>query len=116
MKSKLAWLGAFFILLTGFLYVATFYAYEPAETLGGFPEPVFAEITEDKETAKLYYWNGASEEDGIPFGYEVVIRASGWKKGAREGASVMYHKGDEQVDVISSTNRLILMKKKNISN
>lgn len=115
MKKKLAWPGAFLILLAGFLYVATFYAYEPAETLSGFPEPVFAEITEDKETAKLYYWNGASEENGIPFGYEVVIRASGWKKGTREGASVMYHKGDEQVDVISSTNRLILMKKKSPS-
>lgn len=111
MKKKLAWPGAFFMLLFGFLYVSTFYAYEPAEKLAGFPEPVFAELAEDKETAKLYYWNGASEENGIPFGYEVVIRASGWKKGVREGASVNYFKGDEQVDVISSTNRLILIKK-----
>ncbi|WP_281251490.1 hypothetical protein [Paenisporosarcina indica] len=34
----------------------------------------------------------ASEENGIPLGYELALQANGWNKGEREGASVYYTK------------------------
>ncbi|MCA0987425.1 hypothetical protein [Guptibacillus algicola] len=47
-----------------------------------------------------------SDVKGIPFGYEWVLKAKGWKKGEREGASVVYPKRGNEVILISTSKHL----------
>lgn len=111
MKQTWGWVIGIVLFSGIFFYFTTFFSYESsAASLSGFPVPKNAKLTEENEAAKLYEWNRASEDKGIPFGYEVVLKANGWEKGSRQGASVRYTKGQEQIDVISATNRLILIR------
>lgn len=113
MKKTWGWLLGIVLFSGIFFYLTTFFSYEASSAdLSGFPVPKNAKLTEENEMAKLYEWNRASEENGIPFGYEVVLKVKGWEKGSRQGASVRYTKGQEQIDVISATNRLILIRMK----
>lgn len=111
MKHTWGWVLGIVLFSGLFFYFTTFFSYEASSAaLSGFPVPKSAILTEENEVAKLYEWNRASEENGIPLGYEVVLKANGWEKGSRQGASVRYTKGQEQIDVISATNRLILIR------
>lgn len=64
------------------------------------------------ESEFSYDWSRASEEFGIPFDYEIVLKANGWRKGEREGASVLYTKRSHSMDLISTTKRLDIIKVK----
>ncbi|MCM3440210.1 hypothetical protein ACUIJN_23340 [Metabacillus halosaccharovorans] len=84
--------------------------YLPSEDLFNFPVPRNAEVIQENEIGKSYDWSPASEENGIPFGYELVLKFNGWKKGEREGASVVYTKGNKKIDLISTTKHLNILK------
>lgn len=84
--------------------------YLPSEDLFNFPVPRNAELIQENEKEISYDWSAASEENGIPFGYELVLKANGWKKGEREGASVLYTKGNKKIDLISTTKHLNILK------
>lgn len=108
-------LGATLLLLLvagGIFYVTTFFAYETSENFFGFPIPKNAQLVSENASAKSYEWSNASEENGIPFGYELVLKANDWKKGEREGASVIYTKGNHEIDLISTTKQLNIVKVK----
>ena len=84
--------------------------YEPSESLYQFLIPKNAELLIKRNDAVTYYWSRASEENGIPFDYELVLKKNGWSKGEREGASVFYTKDDKMIDLISTTERLDIIK------
>ena len=109
MKKRMVWGSIIALAGIGVFCILTFFAYTPAKGLYNFPVPVAAELTDDNEMAQLYDWNQASEEKGIPFTYEMMLKVHGWEKGPRQGASVVYSKGDTKIDLIASTNRLILI-------
>ncbi|MGN1400995.1 MAG: hypothetical protein ACI4XL_05780 [Bacillus sp. (in: firmicutes)] len=112
MKKLVGWtLTLATLLICGVIYYfITYFLYEPSKDLFGFPVPRNAELIEESELGKSYEWSKASEENGIPFGYELVLKANGWKKGEREGASVIYTKGKHRIDLISSTKQLYILK------
>lgn len=66
--------------------------YEPLKDLFDSPIPKNAELVQESEQGKSYDWSNASKENGIPFGYELVLKANGWKKGEREGGFRFLHK------------------------
>ena len=93
-------------------YFITVSLYEPSEDLFDFPVPKNAELVQENIYGKSYDWSPTSEENGIPFGYELAIKANGWKKGERDGASIYYTKGTNKIDLISSTKHLNILKVK----
>lgn len=111
MKKKVGWSIALVSLLVG-VGVATYFItfYESSENLYGFPVPKNAKLIQKSEQAESYDWSKASEEDGVPFGYEIALKANGWTKGEREGASVLYIKGNDKIDLVSTTKRLDVIK------
>ena len=106
MKKIFGGVLALLLFLGGILNFTTFLAYQPSEKLFDFPIPKSAELVDEKESSMSYNWSKASEENGIPFRYEMVLKANGWKKGERDGASVMYTKGSHKIDLISTTEHL----------
>jgi hypothetical protein len=112
LKKTIRWTLALTMLLIG---VAIYYfirvsQYEPSKELYNFPIPKNAELVQENSRGKSYDWSPASEESGIPFGYELAIKVNGWKKGERDGASVYYTKGTKKIDLISSTKHLNILK------
>jgi hypothetical protein len=110
-KSKKKMAGWSIALAAPFLggviyYFSLFLLYLPAEDLHSFPVPRYAELVGENESGKSYDWHRASEEDGIPFRYELALKAYGWKKGEREGASVVYTKGNHKIDLVSFTKHI----------
>lgn len=102
------------ILLIGaaIFYFVTFFSYIPSDKFFGFPVPKNAKLVKGKERVNIYDWSKASEENGIPLGYKLVIKSKGWKERDREGASTYYEKGNQRIDLISQTDELILIKDK----
>ncbi|TWT27214.1 hypothetical protein [Planomicrobium sp. CPCC 101110] len=100
--------AASLLLISGIFCYTIFFSYQPSEEVSDFPVPKKAELIEANRHARTYNWAPASEENGIPFGYKIVLKVNGWEEQEREGASVIYTKGDKQVDVISQTQLLIL--------
>ena len=112
MKRKIGWALALTLFLIGgsLYYFITVSQYEPSKELYNFPIPKNAELVQESSRGKSYDWSPASEENGIPFGYELAIKKNGWEKGEREGASVFYTKGTKKIDLISSTKHLNILK------
>ncbi len=112
MKKKVGWtLALAALLLSGVAYYfLTLSLYEPTEDLFGFPVPKSAELVGESSVGKNYEWSRASEEYGIPYGYELAPKKNGWKKGEREGASVYYTKGNHKIDLISMTGTLDILR------
>lgn len=101
------------LLISGVSYFfITLSLYEPSEDLYNFPIPKNAVLVEENVKGKSYDWSPTSEENGIPFGYEIALKTNGWKKGERDGASVYYTKGNKKIDLISSTKHLNILKVK----
>ncbi|MDO6847876.1 hypothetical protein Q4S57_07925 [Priestia megaterium] len=100
------------ILLMGavIFYFVTFFAYIPSDKFSGFPVPKNAKLVKGKEHVNIYEWSKASEENGIPSGYKLVIKTKGWKERDREGASTYYEKGNKKIDLIAQTNELTIIK------
>ena len=112
LKKTIGWTLALSMLLIGgviycFIIISL---YEPSKELYNFPIPKNAELVQESSRGKSYDWSSASEESGIPFGYEMAIKVNGWKKGERDGASVYYTKGTKKIDLISSTKHLNILK------
>jgi len=99
------------ILLIGaaIFYFVTFFAYIPSNKFFSFPVPENAKLVKGKERVNIYDWSKASEENGIPSGYKLVIKSKGWKERNREGASTYYEKGNKIIDLISQTDKLTLI-------
>ena len=91
-------------------YFITVSLYKPSKELYNFRIPKNAELVQENSRGKSYDWSPTSEESGIPFGYKLAIKVSGWKKGERDGASVYYTKGTKKIDLISSTKHLNILK------
>ncbi|MFS0674889.1 hypothetical protein [Ornithinibacillus sp. 179-J 7C1 HS] len=109
MKKKIWWLTAILTIGTSYCLI-TLFLYEPSDNLYGFPVPKNAELTRKDEKVESYNWSRASEENGIPFSYEMVLKVNGWTKGERLGASVVYTKDDYEITLISTTKQLDFIK------
>jgi len=111
-KKKKGWKIALATPLVGgvIYYFILLFLYLPSEDFYNFPVPRNAELIKENEKAKSYYWSAAIEEYGIPFGYELVIKINGWKKGEREGALVLYTKGNKIIDLILTREHLDILK------
>lgn len=114
MKKSVGWTLTFTTLLTSgvIYYFVTLSLYEPSVDLYNFPIPKNAELVQENVHGKSYDWSPTSEENGIPFGYELALKANGWKKGESDGASTYYKKGAKKIDLISSTKHLNILKGK----
>ncbi|WP_017379674.1 hypothetical protein [Paenisporosarcina sp. TG-14] len=110
MKKKVGMTLALLLVVGGFFYYTTFFAYQPLEELSNFPIPKTAVLLIEMEDVKFYDWSRATAGSGIPFGYEIVLKANGWKQGEVEGASVSFTKGDHQIRLISQTGLFTLIK------
>ena len=111
MKNKLSIAIIFIILIGGILFFTTYFAYEENDKFFNFPIPKNAELLSDKEDVAIYNWSKATEENGIPFIYEIIIKSKGWNNVGREGASTYYEKDGHRIDLISQTDQLTLIAK-----
>lgn len=111
MKRLVNWLLPMTLVVGGSLYLSTFFSYRTSDFYN-FPIPKSAELLQESEDAKIYDWSRATEEKGIPFGYEVVLKVNGWEKREIEGASVFYTKRNHQINVIPQTKQLTIRKMK----
>lgn len=100
-KKKFRWAIAILVIILGIILISSNSNYEITENLYGFPIPITAELVQESERVKSYNWSRASEENGIPLDYEIVLKLNGWKKGEREGANVLYTKGNHTINLAS---------------
>ncbi|MED3881756.1 hypothetical protein [Priestia megaterium] len=110
MKKAVTTVSAILLIGAAIFYFVTFFAYIPSDKFFGFPVPKNAKLVKGKERVNIYNWSKASEENGIPSGYKLVIKSKGWKEREREGASAYYEKGNKKIDLIAQTNELTLIK------
>ena len=116
MKKKVKWIITIIIILIGIIFISSTFIYEKSEALYGFPIPIKAELLQENEPMngnklKSYHWSRASEENGIPFDYEIILKINGWEKGERLGACVMYTKGNHTIDLCSYHKALDVIKR-----
>lgn len=97
------------LLIGGILIFATYFSYEESNKFFNFPIPKNAELLNDKDDVAIYNWSKASEENGIPFIYEIIIKSKGWSKAGREGALTFYEKEGHRIELISQTDQLTLI-------
>ncbi|MFS8604563.1 hypothetical protein LRO89_18310 [Priestia megaterium] len=109
MKKTVTTVSAILLIGAAIFYFITFFAYIPSDKFFGFPVPKNAKLVKGKERVNIYDWSKASEENGIPSGYKLVIKSKGWKERDREGASTYYEKGNQRIDLISQTDELTLI-------
>jgi len=85
-------------------------AFRGSAVNNNFPVPKGAELTrqEIKEGYEQYEWNPASEENGLPVYYMIVIRIWGWKQESRFGATTYYEKQRAKISVTSLTECLFI--------
>ncbi|WP_270181059.1 hypothetical protein [Alkalihalobacillus sp. CinArs1] len=87
-----------------------FSSFTPSDELSDFPVPKRAVLIEEGEDRERYEWSKASEENGIPLGYKFVLKAKGWKEEERLGASVIYRKDRNKINMISTSGYVDLIK------
>lgn len=77
----------------------------------GFPVPATAKMLQvsNVNQSESYTWKPASEENGLPMRYQLIILFSGWKKTDQMGALTTYEKNGVTVDVISQTQSLAIL-------
>ncbi|MCJ7990153.1 hypothetical protein MUB15_13920 [Priestia sp. OVS21] len=112
MKKAVTTVLAILLMGAAIFYFVTFFAYIPSNKFFSFPVPKNAKLVKGKERVNIYDWSKASEENGIPSGYKLVIKSKGWKERNREEASTYYEKGNKIIDLISQTDKLTLIKDK----
>lgn len=80
----------------------------------GFPIPGKAEVYKmsEEHNFESYKWNGASEENGLPLRYKVVIRLAGWKNVDTFGTMTTFEKDGVKIEVMSSTKMIDLYSEK----
>ncbi len=108
MKKKLTISLFILILLGGVFYLNTYYAYEQSSENHGFPIPKKAMLIKKNSEAEIYEWSRASEENDIPASYAFMIKNYGWQKGKKENESVFYEKDGLKIELITSTEQLMI--------
>lgn len=111
MKNKISKTIIFTILIGGILFFTIYFAYGENDKLFNFPIPQNAELLSDKEGVAIYNWSKVTEENGIPFIYELIIKSKGWSNVGREGAATYYEKDGHRIVLISQTDQLTLIAK-----
>jgi hypothetical protein len=106
-KKKLGKLIIFPGLLISITFIFLF-SFRESQEFKGFPVPKTAELTEKKSKLEKYKWDSASEENGLPLRYQLIIKLWGWDKREQMGALSIYEKNGEEVGVISLTDYLSL--------
>jgi hypothetical protein len=106
-KKKLDKLMVFVVLLISITFIFLF-SFRESEEFKGFPVPKTAKMTEKKSKLEKYKWGAASEENGLPLRYQLIIKLWGWEKKEQEGALSIYEKDGKEVGVISLTDYLSL--------
>ncbi|WP_369899873.1 hypothetical protein [Bacillus manliponensis] len=105
-KNKILVAISLSVLIIGFV----FGTYRSSTVQKGFPIPMFAKQIggDEKEGWEQYEWWLASEENGLPEHYRIVIALWGWNEIEEEqmGARKVFEKGGEKVFVTSLTNTL----------
>jgi hypothetical protein len=101
-KNRLGKLFVKIVLILGIPIIFLF-SYRESEEFKGFPVPKTAELTENKSKLEKYNWGSASEENGLPLRYQLMIKLWGWEKKEQEGAYSIYVKDGEEVGVTSLT-------------
>ncbi|MES1040192.1 hypothetical protein FOA20_12010 [Peribacillus simplex] len=99
-------MAALLIIGGAFIYYFISSSYTTSEDLFEFPVP------RNAEQGNRYEWSRASEENGIPNGYDLVLKANGWKKGEGEGAYVFYTKENNTIDLLTTTKQLEILRVK----
>ncbi|CAM4236129.1 hypothetical protein [Bacillus manliponensis] len=107
-KNKILVVISLLVLIIGFV----FGTYRSSTVQKGFPIPVFAKQIEgdEKEGWEQYEWWLASEEDGLPKHYRIVIALWGWNEIEEEqmGAREVFEKDGQKIFVISVTDELVI--------
>lgn len=111
MKKKFRWIIAIIVILVGGILVSSNFIYKTSEDFYGFPIPIKAKLVQESEVMKNYNWSRASEENGIPLDYEIILKINGWEKGDREGASVVYTKENHTIELCSYHKSLDIVKR-----
>lgn len=111
MKNKFNLAIIFILLIGGILVFTTYFSYEENSKFFNFPIPKNVELLSDREDVAIYNWSRATEENGVPFVYEIIIKLKGWSNVGREGASTSYEKDGHRIDLISQTDQLTLIAK-----
>lgn len=101
MKKKVKWTIAIIVFLIVIIFISSNFIYDRSEDLYGFPIPIKAELDQEFDQTKSYNWSRASFENGLPLDYEIILKINGWKKVEQEGASVLYKKGNHNIDLTS---------------
>lgn len=76
----------------------------------GFPIPLDAELIKKDQIQRLeeYTWGQASEENGLPIYYEVIIDQWRWERTSREGGTTLYERQGERIKVITREGYLFI--------
>ncbi|EIT84370.1 hypothetical protein A374_16328 [Fictibacillus macauensis ZFHKF-1] len=105
-RTRLLLLSATLLTGVALFLLITLVRYEPARQLSSFPIPKSAKVLQTLPHGYESEWASASEENGIPWSYQLVLKMKGWHEGERMGASTIYTKGTQKVDIVSTTERL----------
>ena len=105
-------LAAFLIGGAIIYYSISISLYTATKDLNEFPAPKNAELVQLNEQGNRFEWSRASEENGIPYGYAIALNTNSWKKGKSEGASILYMKGNNKIDLITTTKQLEILRVK----
>ncbi|KYC94284.1 hypothetical protein B5V88_13220 [Heyndrickxia sporothermodurans] len=97
-----------FVVFIVLLSSITIFSYEESKKFKGFPVPKHAKLTKSRADFEAYDWSPASEEEGLPLRYLLIIKLKGWKKTFEEGSLTIYEKDGYKIDVISQTDYLSL--------
>lgn len=99
------------VFILPFYYVQT---YEKSVFTEGFPIPGNAKVVKISGEHKFesYKWYGASEEDGLPLRYKIIIHLAGWKQVETFGAMTTYEKDRVKIEVITTSKLIDLYSEK----
>jgi hypothetical protein len=89
-----------FILLGSTYYFIAKSKYELSDEYEQFPIPKNAKlIKEENDYSSEYEWSKASDVNGIPLSYRIIITTNGWEGVLREGSLTTYEKEGIQINL-----------------
>ncbi|MFF3023879.1 hypothetical protein ACFVRR_14685 [Gottfriedia sp. NPDC057948] len=95
-----------------FLIILFFVVHKPSKLNKGFPIPLtaFQSNIDYKNQYEVYNWKMASEEHGLPYYYELILKMWGWNEVKEEalGARKVFTKDGEIVNIISLNDKMEL--------
>jgi len=88
-----------------------FLLFEESSEFYDFPVPKSAEILKKEDTVMTFKYSGVSQDEGISMLYELYLQKEGWKEKLKEGSSVIYIKDGKEIDLISFTKEITIIKR-----